>query len=274
LPSRSFRVGGGLLILWWVVAPGPAVAWGPKGHLAATALTESRLCPAARREVERLVGPQTLAEASLWPDTIRDDPAWRHTKDWHYADVRDDEPAEALWAGDRGRLLIVLDEQLSMLADASAADEARATALRFVAHLLLDLHQPLHVGRHEDRGGNDIRVRLGDRETNLHRVWDSGLLARTGLKAKHLSASMAALVEAGISAGAGSLEAWAEESRALRPWVYDFDARPRIPSLSRRYEVTATQLALTRLTQAAVRLESVLEDLWCPGAAGNPAVID
>lgn len=260
-------------MLCMAVVPGPATAWGPKGHLAATALAESRLCPAARREVESLVGPQTLAEASLWPDTIRDDPAWRHTKDWHYADARDDEPAEALWVGDRGRLLIVLDEQMAVLADASAGAEARGTALRFVAHLLIDLHQPLHVGRHEDRGGNDITVRFGDRETNLHRVWDSGLLARTGMNWKQLSASMAALLEAGVSAGGGSPESWAEESRALRPWVYDFDPRPRTPRLSRRYEVTARQLALTRLTQASVRLETTLESLWCPGGAGDPGVI-
>lgn len=249
-------------LLWPLVLP----AWGPDGHRAAADVAAQRLCPAAAAEVERLLDGMTFADASLWPDGIRDQPAWSHTRDWHYINIGDDEPMNALVQGEpgHGRLLSAIRDNLARLDDERGDALGRREALGFVLHLVADLHQPLHVGRREDRGGNTITVSFDGRETNLHRLWDSGLLRSSGLRPDDYRRSLAPLVALGAASWeSGTLEDWATESQRLRPWVYDFDARRRVPHISRRYAETGRQLTALRLAQAGVRTARLLNELWC-----------
>src|SRR5512132_306726 len=54
--------------------------------------------------------------------------------------------------------------------------QARRLALRFVTHLIGDIHQPLHASFAEDRGGNSVDVRFNGRKENLHSLWDTALV--------------------------------------------------------------------------------------------------
>jgi hypothetical protein len=252
-----------LVGLCWPLA---ATAWGPDGHRAAAAVTAERLCPAAAVAVEQLLDGMSLAEASTWPDGIRDQPAWAHTRDWHYINIGDDQPISALVEGEpgHGRLLSAIRENLAWLGDHHGDPPRRRQALGFLLHLVADLHQPLHVGRREDRGGNTITVSFDGRETNLHRLWDSGLLRSSGLRPEDYRRSLEPLVALGAASWEqGALEDWAVESQQLRPWVYDFDARRRVPPISKRYAETGRQLTALRLAQAGVRTAWLLNELWC-----------
>jgi hypothetical protein len=249
-----------------LLLPSLGHAWGPEGHRAAAAITAERLCPAAEAEVARLLGGMTLADAALWPDRIRSEAEWAHTRDWHYINIGDDEPFSALVEGEpgHGRLLSAIRANLALLTDTQAADGRRREALGFVLHLVGDLHQPLHVGRSEDRGGNAITVSFAGQETNLHRLWDGVLLRSAGLRPDDYLRSLAPLVVLGApSWERGTLQDWAEESRRLRPWVYDFDTRRRVPLISKRYAETGRQLSSLRLAQAGVRTAWLLNQLWC-----------
>lgn len=252
-----------LVSLCWPLA---VSAWGPDGHRAAAAVTAERLCPAAVIESARLLDGMSLAEAATWPDRIRDKPAWAHTGDWHYVNIGDNQPMSMLIEGGpgHGRLLSAIRENLALLTDARAGALHRRQALGFVLHLVADLHQPLHVGRREDRGGNTITVSFAGSETNLHRLWDSGLMRSAGLRPDDYRRSLAPLVALGAASWEhGTLEDWASESRQLRPWVYDFDARRRVPKISQRYAETGRQLTALRLAQAGVRTAWLLNGLWC-----------
>lgn len=252
-----------LVGLCWPLAAG---AWGHDGHRAAAAVTADRLCPAAAVAVERLLDGVTLAEASIWPDGIRSQAEWAHTRDWHYINVGDEQPMSTLVEGapGHGRLLSAIRENLSLLGNERADATLRRQALSFVLHLVADVHQPLHVGRLEDRGGNAITVNFEGRETSLHRLWDSGLLRSSGLRATDYRRSLAPLVAIGAASWErGSLEDWATESQRLRPWVYDFDTRRRVPHISKRYAETGRQLTALRLAQAGVRTAWLLNELWC-----------
>lgn len=246
--------------------PATAQAWGHDGHRAAAGITAARLCANAAAELTQLLDGMTLLEASTWPDGIRDEAPWVHTRDWHYINIGDDEPFGALEDGQagRGQLLMAIRANLAVLRDQRESPQRRREALSFVVHLVADLHQPLHVGRSEDRGGNTITVRFDGDETNLHRLWDSALLRSTGLRQADYRRTLAPLVELGATAWEhGRLEDWAEESRRLRPWVYDFDARRRVPLISKRYAETGRQLTAVRLAQAGVRTAWLLNELWC-----------
>lgn len=250
-----------------LLLPAVALAWGPEGHRAASAITADRLCPDVREEIDRLLGEKSLADAAAWPDTIRSESAWAHTRDWHYINIGDDEPLSALVEGapGHGRMLSAIRDNLAILGAADASDRRRREALSFVLHLVVDLHQPLHVGRSADRGGNTVTVSFAGREINLHRLWDGGLLRSAGLRADDYQRSLEPLIMLGAAAWeAGTLADWARESQQLRPWVYDFDQRRRVPVISQRYAETGRQLTALRLAQAGVRTAWLLNrELAC-----------
>lgn len=246
--------------------PSVAQAWGPSAHRIAAEVMGDFLCTAARDEVEAMTRDMPLAELVVWPDGIRDTPTWAHTRDWHYMNVPDDLPVQADTRPESGRILAAIRDNLALLPEGRTDPQRRRQALAFVLHLVVDLHQPLHVGRAGDRGGNSVRVQFDGRETSLHRLWDSGLLYSIGLRTEdHASAVRALAVGAGAHWAQGTLEDWADESRRLRPWVYDFDARRQVPVISRRYAETGRQLTVLRLAQGSVRSAQLLNAVWCPG---------
>jgi hypothetical protein len=142
----------------------------------------------------------------------------RHTAPWHYVDVPLDEPRyDDRFAGDepkKGYVVPKIRELRGVLKDRSRPVEERRFALRFLVHLIQHLLMPLHVGDNGDRGGNDTQVRWFDRGSNMHRVWDSGIIDHAGLGEDGWLADLIAMdtPEARQQAQAGSVEDWATES--------------------------------------------------------------
>ena len=68
----------------------------------------------------------------------------------------------------------------------NASDAQRLVALKYVVHLVADVHQPLHAGHADDRGGNRYQLQAFGNGSNLHALWDSGLLHERRETAKAL----------------------------------------------------------------------------------------
>jgi hypothetical protein len=249
--------------LWFslilLAGPLPALAFGPTGHRVAGLIADSQLCPRARDWLEPLLDGTTLANAGLWADWIRDDPAWANSRPWHYINVEDTGSLAGAARGSADNLLAALGRFEQELADQRLSREQRAQALRFFVHLLADVHQPLHVGRAGDRGGNDLEVSWRKRERrSLHSLWDAEqLLARERLSEADLARAIGALAaDQAVRWRSGGPLDWAEESRAYRPLVYDLPpagADGVIP-LDQAYLATARNIVSLRLAQAGVRL--------------------
>ena len=161
--------------------PSPAWAWGRLGHRVVARLAERYLTDKAKAEIKTLLEPgELLADASTWADEVRG--KMRKSAPWHYVDVPLDEPRyDDRFAGDdskKGFIVPKLTEFLNVLGNPDSPLEERRLALRFVVHLVEDLHQPCHVGDNHDRGGNDTQFRWFTRGSNLHKVWDTGILER------------------------------------------------------------------------------------------------
>ena len=135
---------------------------------------------------------------------------------------------------------------------------------------MVDIHQPLHVGRESDRGGNRIDVDPGTGgPVNLHRFWDTDAVALSGLEVEDYVQSLAGLIEANAPAWEqDTLMDWARESQALRPDVYDFGGRGN--RLSSDYLETAERLTRLRLAQAGVRLAAEVNRALCGPADASP----
>jgi hypothetical protein len=265
------------------LAPRDAAAFGPDGHRFAGLLAERRLCAVARAEVVALAGDTSLAELGVWADTIRGRPEWQASGPWHYmnvADPRDGSQRSAAMAirayrdPPEGGVLAALERFRGELADRSQSRERRLDALRFVIHLVADLHQPLHVGRAADRGGNTIDVRYGKTVVNLHRFWDSDVIElRKQSPQRYARRLLERFYENDVSvASVAPVEprAWAAESLALRSVVYAFPAgTPAAPAvLDAAYLAAAEHVTDERLVLAAARIAATLNAVWC-GEAGS-----
>jgi hypothetical protein len=234
----------------------PLHAWGPTGHRAVGLLAERQLSEAARAGVAALIGPDSLAEVSNWADEIKSDPAWKHADPWHYVTIPDGQTYAEAEKNPDGDLVEAIDRFAAVLADRARPAEERRQALLFLVHFLADLHQPLHVGRGNDRGGNWEVVGFFGELTNLHSVWDSGMIDSSNLSYTELAGFVDAPSPERIAAWrAGTTADWAHEAMALRALVYDIgDQRLGFAYRWRAWPVLEEQLA-----KAATRLAGLLE---------------
>jgi hypothetical protein len=239
----------------------PALAYGPEGHLIAGRAAEPLLCARAAEVVARLGDGQDLGELGLWADRIRAEPAYADSAPWHYMNIDDDAAISDFVHPPEGDVLWAIEHFSERLANGLLDDAARAEALKFLVHFVVDLHQPLHVGRAGDRGGNAVKLEFRGEETNLHRYWDTHAIETSG---RSVSAYVAAIRESAVRGGGRvdlNPERWAAESLALRDRVYAFGREGREPS--RGYATFAAETTEQRLGLAAMRLAGTLNSLLC-----------
>jgi hypothetical protein len=248
---RAFLTG---LVLVAGLAPS-ASAWGPTGHRAVGRIAERHLTPRAARAVAELLGSEQLAYATTWADEIRSEPEWAKADPWHWVTISDGQTYDSAPRNPGGDVLEAIARFQSVLADRTAPKLERTQALKWLSHLVGDLHQPLHVGRGDDHGGNDVLVLWFGEPTNLHTVWDSKIIDGSQLSFSEL----ADLVD---HAGPEQVRAWqasgprdwAVESQGLRSARYEMGDR----RLSYRYVHDQWPTVQSRLLQAGVRLAGEL----------------
>jgi len=257
-------------------APSLASAWGPQGHRLVADVAWTELAPETRSEVQRLLRAETEPEPSLagianWADQLREkDPALgRRSAKWHYVNIGEDDchyhAAAACLGGDC--VVEAIRAQTGILADRDRPDAERLQALKFVVHFVGDVHQPLHAGYGHDKGGNTVQVNLGGRGSNLHRVWDSGLLNSAGLDDAAYLERLAglSLVVADRAALPPAAAQWAEQSCsiAVSDGFYPTGAR-----IGRDYVRRWLPVAEEQLRRAGIELARLLDSAL---AAPSPA---
>ena len=249
-----------------LMAPGGAFGFGADGHRVAGIVAMERLCPAARSEVPALGEGLGLDELGLWADWIRGEPQWRHSAPWHYMNIPDGASLEDYRHPPEGDILWAIERFAGVLNDSDGPVDERRDALRFLTHFVVDLHQPLHVGRESDRGGNRVEVDPGTgNSVNLHRFWDTEAVGLSGLSPEEYARSLSGLIDENSEAWAqDTLMDWARESQALRSDVYDFGAGDN--RLSRGYLENAERITRLRLAQAGVRLAAEINRALCGSA--------
>jgi len=239
----------------------PAVfGYGPAGHRIAGEAAAQRLCAAAVRAIDRLGGGQDLGEIGLWADRIRSDPEYARAAPWHYVNVADAASLRTLEHAPEGDVLEAIMRFSAQLADRQLDDRVRGEALRFLVHFVVDLHQPLHVGLAEDRGGNDVELSYRGERTNLHRFWDTHAIEQSGLAVPEYVRVVAALIPQLARRDALDPLEWAAESLSLRESVYTVAVGGE---QSARYLDYADSVTRERLALAAARLAGTLNAILC-----------
>ncbi len=241
-------------------------AWGVDGHRAIGIIAEHHLSDKARHEVVALLGSQTLTMVSTQPDEMRLLPEYKETGPWHYADMASglahDQYLQALKVQTEPNAYNILLLKIKEMKDPAKTREQRAEALIFVVHLVGDVHQPLHAGHVEDKGGNDTKLTYRGRDTNLHSLWDSGLLDYQGLTYTELGNQYSVLPEVQRKQWQATADPaeWLFESYTIAGRLYTEAAQNPNPDF--RYYPAHADIVKQRLQQAGVRLAAVLNEAF------------
>jgi len=179
-PLPAFRLLSGLLLL---ALSSASYGFGREGHLIVCEIAFAQLQPVPRAMVEQLLGnKKPLAFACLWPDEVKYQADYEWSQPYHYVNLprraRDYDAARDC-PGD-ACLIEAIKRFAAELENQSLPVRQRARALKFLGHFVGDLHQPLHSGYGDDRGGNEYQVSVAGEGTNLHTVWDTLLVKRVG----------------------------------------------------------------------------------------------
>lgn len=268
---RILRAG---IIALALLAPSLAAAWGPQGHRLVAELAWEQLTPQAQARIAPLLHGEpepTLPGIANWADRLRssDPDLGRLSAAWHYVNIGGDQcvfnPPRDCPGGNC--VVNAIPVQAALLADENLPVATRRQALRFLVHFVGDVHQPLHAGHAEDKGGNTYQVNLGGKGSNLHQLWDSGLLGTTGLDdaryLERLRAMPADSPAVPLNTAPLKLRAarWAEQSCRIvvQPGFY-----PQHRKIGDEYVQSWLPVAEQQLRLGGARLAVVLNGIFDP----------
>lgn len=258
-------------------------AWGNTGHRVVGEVATKFLNADVGYKAYQILKGESLARVSTWPDEIKSEPAtYSNTFNWHYTtwQTDDHDHSEHEESASTGFLLKTISEQTAVLRDPNATNEQKAFAIKFLVHLVGDIHQPLHVGNGTDQGGNYCKVTFHNKAYNLHALWDEGMLDFTNLSFTELAKFVmeGRSVEEIRAARTGNAVDWARESKEIVPTVYPAnvvqspepmsirtycqkEVKPEeMPKLAYEYSYKFMPVVEKRLFLAGVRLAQLLND--------------
>ncbi len=261
--GKQHRWGIPLWLLFFLISS-PAMGFGANGHRIVAKIAEHYLTPDTKASVNAVLGNELMTQAATWPDEMRSnpDPFWTNTSIyWHFINIPPGKRYEESKVNPKGNAYTALQQLITQLKNNNASLEKRRFALRFIIHIVGDLHQPLHVGHEKDRGGNTIEVKWFGETTNLHTVWDSKLIDFQQLSFSEFTHFLLQTPKEKRDAYAsGDPMLWINESLQLRETVYAIGNG----DFGYRYVYQHTPTIKNQLLKAGVRLATLLNQIYDP----------
>jgi hypothetical protein len=234
-------------------------AWGPTGHRVTGQVAEKYLTKKARKALEEILNGQSLAMASTWMDEVKSDSLYDYMYDWHFVTIPYGQTYETSEKNAKGDVIQTLERVIAELKSGKLTRPEQIVRIKILIHLIGDIHQPLHVGGKQDKGGNDVKVMWFRSDSNLHRVWDSDMIDDTQLSYTELANSLDKPSAQNLKVWQQSgVREWARESQTYQQQVYDTGAG----KLGYRYSYLYFPIVRQRLLQAGVRLAGILNEIY------------
>lgn len=239
-----------------------AFGWGQKGHDVTACIAERHLTPVAKAKVDSLLQGKSMIYWSNWLDNASHTKEMRYTKTWHYKNIDKDVRYEEAPANPAGDVITAIKAQIETLQSAETSFDQKNLALKILVHLVGDMHQPMHMGRATDLGGNRIKVKFFGRDTNLHSVWDSSIAESAHkwsytewadqidrLSDEHQSAVVS-----------GTVDDWAKQTVKSASIVYDMF--PDGTNLSYDEVAASAPIVEEQLLRGGLRLAHILNTIF------------
>ncbi|WP_090753091.1 S1/P1 nuclease [Nonlabens sp. Hel1_33_55] len=234
--------------------------WGQTGHRVTGAIAQKHLNRKAKKAIADLLDGESLAFVSTYADEIKSDGQYRSYGPWHYVNVPFDQTYETHEHNDEGDVIQGIDKCIEILKSETATKADKAFHLRLLVHFVGDLHQPMHVGIAEDKGGNDFQVRWFNDGTNLHSVWDTRMIESYGMSYTELANNVDDLSKEEYKAiASGTHRDWMEDSRVLVKDIYQNTEVGE--KLGYRYMYDYFSTVRKQLQKGGIRLAAMLNEL-------------
>lgn len=221
-----------------------ASAFDDRGHEIIATIAANYLTPAVRKQVDAMLKadtdpltPHDIAGAATWADHYRDDGVAQHyadTANWHFASIYANRPnipeacfghtvlpagAPASRGPENACIIDKIDQFRSELADKSTTPAERLLALKYILHLVGDIHAPLHVSDMHNQNGRIIQVVAGDKSItpgSLFGYWETAVVRRLGQRDEAAKALIAKISPADVALWSGQVtHFWALESHQI-----------------------------------------------------------
>ena len=240
--------------------------WGQTGHRVVGEIADSYLNKKARAAIQEILGNESIAITSNWPDFIKSDSTFNYLSPWHYINIKQGlsqtEFNSFLQKDTATDAYTKLNFLITELKNKQLDITKKRMYLRLLIHLVGDIHQPLHVGRFEDLGGNRIRVSWFGDSTNLHSVWDEKIIESQKLSyTEYVAAINHTTKEERKNWQAQPINEWFYESYLLAGKVYG-SVTPATARLSFRYNFDHIEMLNDQLLKAGVRLAGLLNSIF------------
>ena len=236
-------------------------SWGATGHRTVGEIAHKHLNKRALREINKILEGGSLAFVSTFGDEIKSDDRYKKLSPWHYVNFPFDTEYENSKKNPEGDIVIGINYCINILKSNSSSNEDKKFYLKLLVHLIGDLHQPLHVGREEDRGGNNVKVKWFGKSSNLHRVWDSEMIESWNMSYSELALNSKKLTNQQInSIMNGNIMDWTYESQKLVIKIYGTAKSDN--KLSYKYSYENFTLARKQMQKAGIRLAKILNDIY------------
>ena len=243
-----------------------AFGWGQKGHDAVAYIAQQHLTPVTEAKIDSLLDGYSMVYWANWLDNASHTPEYSYTKTWHYKNIDENQTFENAPNIPEGNIVDAIYQQVKVLENPNLSKEDRSLALKIVVHLLGDIHQPMHMGRATDRGGNSHKLKFFNSATNLHSVWDTNIL-EAGHNWSHSEWQreidrLSPEQEISIIAG-GSPETWGKETYEISKEIYS--STPQDFNIEYNYIAEWTPTIEMQLEKGGLRLADVLNSIFDNG---------
>lgn len=255
----------GVLVAGLVVFPGFApktLAWGKDGHRIVGIIAQAHISTTISRKLANNFNINLLADIAPWADKVK---KHRSQRPWHYTNI---ERGKRIYrqkrdCPDRQCVTEKIKDFVKILREKNHSTKIRREALAYLVHFVADIHQPLHLGNRDDRGGNEIMVRVHGEPTNLHALWDYGLIPAKETNLAQYARRLSCTVTSGdrFSLARLPVDAWTNESRALAlQYAYPVEfSKDR--ELTPRYIRSGRKIVERQLCRAGIRLAVLLNGI-------------
>lgn len=238
-----------------------AYFWGQNGHRVTGKIAEKHLTRKTKKCIDKILKGQSLAFVSTYADEIKSDRKYRDYNVWHYVNMDLDQTYEQAEKNPQGDLVQGIEKCVTVLKNKNSTEEDKVFHLKMLVHLVGDLHQPMHIGRKEDKGGNDVQVQWFGNGSNLHRVWDTNMIADWNMSYIELAENADNLSKKQIEfIQEGSFVDWVNEVHEVTKEVYNSVKVGE--NLRYNYSYDHFGTVRTQLQKGGIRLAKVLNEIY------------
>lgn len=238
------------------------MAWGQIGHDTTCAIAEQHLSRRAKKKIKKILQGKSLVYWANWADNTSHTPEYEYTKPWHYKNINANQTYDEVPPVEDGDIVTILNKLVSKLKSGQLTEKEEVFDLKYVIHLLGDLHQPMHLGHKTDYGGNSINVMVFNRKKNLHATWDEDVVecAHSWTYTEWVEQIDRVSKKERKAIEQGTFDDWARETYEICKEIYDFT--PEGTEISYDYIAKYTPIVEQQLLKAGIRLARVLNDIF------------